>query len=135
MISYRNQMKVLAARPMPPASMPKKQKRAVLAQQIDDLADAYTDYAKRLDGLQAPASMREIQSTTHAFFKVSAEDNYRWAEAMRHGDSKTSSQMEHQGEVNELAAMKDIQRALKQTGATAPKLQRVMDTQQQSVNK
>ncbi len=135
MISYRDQIKVLAARPVPPTSMPKAQKRAVIAQQIDDLANAYTDYAKRLDGLQAPPSMREIQSTTEAYFKVSAEDNHHWAEAMRHGDSKTANQVEHQGEVNELAAMKDMQRALKQIGAMAPKLQNAIDTQQQSVNK
>ena len=135
MVSYRDRTKELTSRPLPPKSLPMKRKRSLLARQVGDVADADTEFGNRLDALHPPAQFRELQNSTRSYFKVSAEDTYRWAEAIRHGNREARTRAGRQLDIDDLAALTQMQQAVKQIGGPASGLQSAIDEMQQSTKK
>lgn len=137
MISYRQRIGELSSRPLPPRSLPKEKKRAVLARQVDDVADAYRGFANRLDALRPPASLQEVHGATRSFFTVSANDTHRWAEAIRHGDHAAQARASHQIDSDSLASLTSMQQALKRAGgaAQAQQMQGEIDQVKQGMGK
>ena len=117
MISYRARIGELTSRPLPPRSLPPEKKRAALARQVDDVADAYKGFASMLDALHPPFLLQEVHSSTRSFFAVSADDTHRWADAIRHGDRAARTRAEHQLDADSLGSLARMQQALKRAGA------------------
>ena len=119
MVSYREKIGELTARPLPPRSLPKDKKRAALAQQVDDVADADREFVNKLGALHPPPAFQETHRSTRSLFVVSADDTHRWAEAIRHGDRAARVRAEHQLDVDSLASLTRMQSALKDAGGLA----------------
>jgi len=135
MVRYRDKMQELAARPLPPKSLPLQQRRTAAAQQAKDIADANADYARQLHLLKPPAEFAETHAASEAMLKVAADDNYQWAEAILHSDRATRARLLKEEEANELKAAQRLQKALKQAGGGAKPLDSLVNELKQGTGR
>jgi hypothetical protein len=131
MVRYRDQMTLLTSRPLPPKSLSDRQKRTAIAQQVKDVANAYAGCARELHRLTPPAEFAETHAASENFFTVMADDNYRWAEAILHGNRATRARLEKEANAKELKAAQHLQTAMNRAGVKAKEMDALISELQQ----
>jgi hypothetical protein len=132
MFRYRDLVNTLTTRPFPPKSLPRQQRRLALAQQVKDVADAHAAYARELHTLNPPAEFMEVHRASEAMLSGEADDNYRWSEAVLHGNRAANNKLLGVIEANELRASKRLQDALKRAGGDSRELNSLVNELQQN---
>ena len=91
-----------------------------MADQIDDLVEVYSACVKRLDAQQPPLKYREMHSATRGFMALSAENNARYAAAIRTGKRQAADRVFRESFKKEKAAAKRWKAAADKLGEPVP---------------
>jgi hypothetical protein len=126
LLAYRDQMKRVTSHPRPNSTQA-GERRARLAKQMEDLAQAYERCLQRFDRLRPPPALREVHDSTREFLSVSATGYRKWATATRAGDREQAAAVVQESEASERAALTRMRQAAEQHGQSLPNLDKSIE--------
>jgi hypothetical protein len=126
MTDYRDELARLAARPLPPPSQSRAERRVRAAAQVDELAAATDGFVRKLDGLTPPAPWSEVHAATRNYLQVSADENRRWAATIREGNRTTARNALSAAKHAELGAVRRWKKTADALGEKVPEMERLL---------
>ena len=123
MVEFRDTMKRLGVRPLPPKSASKDQKRAALAGHSDDISKEMTAIANKLNALKPPTEFQEVHTTTLALIRTYTADFRLLAQAERHDNRAAEARVMNENDARERKVTLRWHEAVRQVRLTVNKQQ------------